>query len=86
MTSEIPWRHKLASLNILLASHVWRQDHNGFTHQDLGFLQQMATKKPKIVRVYMPADANCLLSSVNHVFMTRHYANVIVAGKNAYPQ
>ncbi|KAL7575329.1 hypothetical protein ACA910_001847 [Epithemia clementina (nom. ined.)] len=84
--SEIPWRHKLASLNILLASHVWRQDHNGFTHQDPGFLQHVATKKPEIIRIYLPPDANCLLSCTHHCLASRHYVNVMVAGKHPAPQ
>jgi xylulose-5-phosphate/fructose-6-phosphate phosphoketolase len=86
MTREIEWRHKLASLNILLASHVWRQDHNGFTHQDPGFLQHVSTKKPEIVRIYLPPDANCLLSCMHHCLQSRHYVNVMVAGKHPAPQ
>lgn len=83
---EIEWRNELASLNILLASHVWRQDHNGFTHQDPGFLQHVATKKPEIVRIYLPPDANCLLSSMDHCLQSKHYVNVMVAGKHPSPQ
>ena len=86
MCNEIGWRNKLASLNILLASHVWRQDHNGFTHQDPGFLQHVATKKPEIVRIYLPPDANCLLSVMHHCLKSRHYVNVITAGKHPAPQ
>jgi xylulose-5-phosphate/fructose-6-phosphate phosphoketolase len=86
MCNDIPWRNKLSSLNILLASHVWRQDHNGFTHQDPGFLQHVATKKPEIVRIYLPPDANCLLSCTHHILASRHYVNVIVAGKHPAPQ
>ena len=86
VTSEIPWRKKLPSLNILLASHVWRQDHNGFTHQDPGFIDHVINKKASIVRVYLPADANCLLSVMDHCFRSRHYVNVIVAGKHTAPQ
>lgn len=86
MCNEIEWRHKLSSLNILLASHVWRQDHNGFTHQDPGFLQHVATKKPEIVRIYLPPDANCLLSCMHHCLGSRHYVNVLVAGKHPSPQ
>ena len=86
ITSEIEWRHKLASLNILLASHVWRQNHNGFTHQDPGFLQHVSNKKPKIVRIYLPPDANCLLSCMHHCLKSRHYVNVMVAGKHPAPQ
>lgn len=85
-TNQIPWRNKLASLNILLASHVWRQDHNGFTHQDPGFLQHVSTKKPQVVRIYLPPDANCLLSVTNHCLKSHHYINVIVAGKHPSPQ
>jgi xylulose-5-phosphate/fructose-6-phosphate phosphoketolase len=78
---HIPWRKPIASLNYLLTSHVWRQDHNGFSHQDPGFLDHMMNKKPEIVRVYLPPDANCLLSTANHCLRSRNYANVIVAGK-----
>ncbi|WP_037515855.1 phosphoketolase family protein [Sphingomonas sp. PAMC 26621] len=83
---EIPWRRDIASLNILLASHVWQQDHNGFTHQDPGFLDHVVSKKADIVRVYLPADANCLLSVVDHCLRSRDYVNVVVAGKHALPQ
>ncbi|MGY2736911.1 phosphoketolase family protein [Sphingomonas sp. UYP23] len=83
---EIPWRRDIASLNILLASHVWQQDHNGFTHQDPGFLDHVVSKKADIVRVYLPADANCLLSVVDHCLRSRNYVNVVVAGKHALPQ
>ncbi len=85
-TREIGWRNPISSLNILLASHVWRQDHNGFTHQDPGFLQHVATKKPEIIRIYLPPDANCLLSCVHHCLHSRHYVNVLVAGKHPGPQ
>ena len=78
---RIPWRKPIASLNYLLTSHVWRQDHNGFSHQDPGFIDQMANKKPQIVRVYLPPDANCLLSVTDHCLRSRNYVNVIVAGK-----
>jgi xylulose-5-phosphate/fructose-6-phosphate phosphoketolase len=80
-TSHIPWRRPLASLNYLLSSHVWRQDHNGFTHQDPGFLDVVMNKKPEIVRVYLPPDANTLLSTYDHCLRSRHYVNVVVAGK-----
>ena len=70
-----------ASLNYLLTSHVWRQDHNGFTHQDPGFIDHVVNKKADIVRVYLPPDADCLLSVANHCLRSRHYVNVIVAGK-----
>ncbi len=78
---EIPWRRPIASLNILLSSHVWRQDHNGFSHQDPGFIDHVVNKKAEIVRVYLPPDANCLLSVADHCLRSRDYVNVIVAGK-----
>jgi len=86
VTSELPWRRKIASLNYLLASHVWQQDHNGFTHQDPGFLDHVINKKADIVRVYLPPDANCLLSVFDHCLRSRHYVNVVVAGKHPLPQ
>ena len=86
VTLELPWRRKIASLNYLLASHVWQQDHNGFTHQDPGFLDHVIAKKAGIVRVYLPPDANCLLSVMDHCLRSRHYVNVVVAGKHALPQ
>ena len=86
VTSHLPWRHKIASLNYLLASHVWRQDHNGFTHQDPGFLDVVANKKSEVVRVYLPPDANCLLSVMDHCLRSRHYVNVVIAGKHPAPQ
>ncbi len=86
VTAELPWRRKIASLNILLASHVWRQDHNGFTHQDPGFIDHVVNKKAEIVRVYLPPDANCLLSVMDHCFRSKHYVNVVVAGKHPAPQ
>jgi xylulose-5-phosphate/fructose-6-phosphate phosphoketolase len=86
VTLGIPWRRKIASLNYLLASHVWRQDHNGFTHQDPGFIDHVVNKKAEIVRVYLPPDANCLLSVMDHCLRSRHYVNVVVAGKHAAPQ
>ncbi|MET0232415.1 MAG: phosphoketolase family protein [Rhodanobacteraceae bacterium] len=86
MTSAIPWRRKIASLNYLLASHVWRQDHNGFTHQDPGFIDHVVNKKAEIVRVYLPPDANCLLSVVDHCLRSQHYVNVVIAGKHPSPQ
>jgi xylulose-5-phosphate/fructose-6-phosphate phosphoketolase len=86
VTSELPWRRKIASLTYLLSSHVWQQDHNGFTHQDPGFLDHVVNKKADIVRVYLPPDANCLLSVVDHCLRSRHYVNVVVAGKHALPQ
>ncbi len=81
VTRELPWRRPIASLNYLLASHVWQQDHNGFTHQDPGFLDHVINKKANIVRVYLPPDANCLLSVFDHCLRSRHYVNVVVAGK-----
>src|SRR6266700_240719 len=78
---HIPWRKPIASLNYLLTSHVWRQDHNGFSHQDPGFLDNAANKKPEIVRAYFPPDANCLLSVADHCLSSRNYVNIIVAGK-----
>jgi xylulose-5-phosphate/fructose-6-phosphate phosphoketolase len=80
-TREIPWRRPIASLNYLLTSHVWRQDHNGFSHQDPGFIDHVVNKKADIVRVYLPPDANSLLSVADHCLRSRHYVNVIVAGK-----
>ena len=86
VTAKLPWRARVASLNYLLASHVWRQDHNGFTHQDPGFIDHVMNKKPEIVRVYLPPDANCLLSVMDHCLRSRHYVNVVVAGKHPSPQ
>jgi len=86
VTSELSWRRRLPSLNILLASHVWRQDHNGFTHQDPGFIDHVVNKKASVVRVYLPPDANCLLSVMDHCLRSRHYVNVVVAGKHPAPQ
>jgi xylulose-5-phosphate/fructose-6-phosphate phosphoketolase len=85
VTRKIPWRRPIASLNYLLTSHVWRQDHNGFSHQDPGFLDHVVNKKAEVVRVYLPPDANCLLSVADHCLRSRHYVNVIVAGKNFEP-
>ena len=86
VTAQLPWRHKIASLNYLLASHVWRQDHNGFSHQDPGFIDHVVNKKADIVRVYLPPDANCLLSVMDHCLRSRHYVNVVIAGKHPSPQ
>ncbi len=80
-TRQIPWRQPVASLNYLLSSHVWRQDHNGFSHQDPGFIDYVVNKKAEIIRVYLPPDANCLLSVMDHCLRSRNYVNVIVAGK-----
>ncbi len=86
VTAGLPWRRPIASLNYLLASHVWRQDHNGFTHQDPGFIDVVVNKKAEIVRVYLPPDANCLLSVMDHCLRSRHYVNVVIAGKHPAPQ
>jgi xylulose-5-phosphate/fructose-6-phosphate phosphoketolase len=83
---HIPWRRSIASLNYLLSSHVWRQDHNGFSHQDPGFIDHVINKKAEVVRVYLPPDANCLLSVTDHCLRSRDYVNVIVAGKQPAPQ
>ena len=83
---EIPWRRPIASLNYLLTSHVWRQDHNGFSHQDPGFIDHVVNKKADVVRVYLPPDANTLLSTVDHCLRSLNYVNVIVAGKQPAPQ
>ncbi len=80
-TQRIPWRRPVASLNYLLSSHVWRQDHNGFSHQDPGFIDHVVNKKAEIIRVYLPPDANTLLSVADHCLRSQHYVNVIVAGK-----
>jgi len=81
VSRKIPWRAPIASLNILLTSHVWRQDHNGLSHQDPGFMDHVANKSSDVVRIYLPPDANCLLSVADHCLRSRHYVNVIVAGK-----
>ncbi len=86
VSATLPWRQKIASLNYLLASHVWRQDHNGFTHQDPGFIDHVINKKAQIVRVYLPPDGNCLLSVMDHCLRSRHYVNVVIAGKHPSPQ
>jgi xylulose-5-phosphate/fructose-6-phosphate phosphoketolase len=83
---HIPWRRPIASLNYLLSSHVWRQDHNGFSHQDPGFIDHVVNKKAEVVRVYLPPDANTLLSVTNHCLRSRNYVNVVVAGKQPAPQ
>jgi xylulose-5-phosphate/fructose-6-phosphate phosphoketolase len=80
-SSRVPWRRRIPSLNYLLSSHVWRQDHNGSTHQDPGFLDVVMNKKPGVVRVYLPPDANTLLSTYDHCLRSRQYVNVVVAGK-----
>jgi len=81
VTRDIPWRRSIASLNYLLTSHVWRQDHNGFSHQDPGFIDHVVNKKADVVRVYLPPDANCLLSVMDHCLRSRDYINVVIAGK-----
>ncbi|KTC95182.1 Xylulose-5-phosphate phosphoketolase [Legionella feeleii] len=86
VTSTIPWRKKIASLNYLLTSHVWRQDHNGFSHQDPGFIDHIVNKKAEIIRAYLPPDANCLLSVMHHCLESKHYVNVVIAGKHPAPQ
>jgi xylulose-5-phosphate/fructose-6-phosphate phosphoketolase len=86
VAGTIPWRRPIASLNYLLSSHVWRQDHNGFSHQDPGFIDVVANKKPEVVRVYLPPDANTLLTVTDHCLRSRNYVNVIVAGKQPMPQ
>ncbi|KAK4541963.1 hypothetical protein LTR36_007163 [Oleoguttula mirabilis] len=84
--AEVSWRRAVSSLNILLTSTVWRQDHNGFTHQDPGFLDVVANKSPEVVRIYLPPDANCLLSTMDHCFKSSNYVNVIVADKQEHLQ
>ncbi len=84
--NHIPWRRPIASLNYLLSSHVWRQDHNGFSHQDPGFIDHVINKKAEVVRVYLPPDANCLLAVTDHCLRSRNYVNVIIAGKQPAPQ
>ncbi len=84
--NDIGWRRPIASLNYLLSSHVWRQDHNGFSHQDPGFIDHVVNKKAEVIRVYLPPDANCLLSVTDHCLRSRNYVNVIVAGKQPAPQ
>ena len=86
VTRTLPWRKPIASLNYLLTSHVWRQDHNGFSHQDPGFLDHVVNKKADVIRIYLPPDANTLLSVADHCLRSRHYINVIVAGKQPAPQ
>ncbi len=86
VSSTLSWRRKIASLNYLLGSHVWRQNHNGYTHQDPGFIDVVMNKKAEIVRIYLPPDANCLLSVMDHCLRSRHYVNVVIAGKHPAPQ
>lgn len=86
VTKELPWRKEISSLNYILSSYVWQQDHNGYTHQDPGFLNHIVTKKSDIVRIYLPADTNCLLSCFDHITRSKNYINVIVASKHIRPQ
>lgn len=86
MASELPWRADIPSLNYLLTSHVWRQDHNGFTHQDPGFIDHLVNKKAEVVRIYLPPDANCLLSVMDHCLRSRNYINLAITGKHVSPQ
>ena len=86
VTKELPWRRPISSLNYVLSSHIWQQDHNGYTHQDPGFLNHLVTKKADITRIYLPPDANCLLSCFNHCIQTKNYINVMVASKHPRPQ
>ena len=86
VASQLPWRQDIASLNYVLASNVWQQDHNGFTHQDPGFLDHVANKKADVVRLYLPPDSNCLLSTFDHCIKSRNYVNVIIASKHPRPQ
>lgn len=86
VTKDLPWRSPIASLNYILTSHIWQQDHNGYTHQDPGFLNHLATKKADITRIYLPPDTNCLLSCFDHCIKTKNYINVIVASKHVRPQ
>ncbi len=86
VTRELPWRQDIASLNYVLSSNVWQQDHNGFTHQDPGFLDHVANKKADVVRLYLPPDANCLLSCFDHCIQSRNYVNVMVTSKHPRPQ
>ncbi len=86
MSSELPWRKEIASMNYLLTSHVWRQDHNGFTHQDPGFIDHLLNKKSQVARIYLPPDANTLLSVMDHCLRSRNYINLTIAGKHDSPQ
>lgn len=86
VTKELPWRRPIASLNYVLSSHIWQQDHNGYTHQDPGFLNHMVTKKSDIIRMYLPPDANCLISCFNHCIQSKNYINVIIASKHPSKQ
>lgn len=84
--NQLPWRQDISSLNFILTSHIWQQDHNGFTHQDPGFMDHIANKKADVVRIYLPADTNCLLSTMDHCLRSRNYVNVVIASKHPRPQ
>ena len=84
--NQLPWRQDIASLNFILTSHIWQQDHNGFTHQDPGFMDHIANKKADVVRIYLPADTNCLLSTMDHCLRSRNYVNVVIASKHPRPR
>lgn len=84
--NQLPWREEIASLNFILTSHIWQQDHNGFTHQDPGFMDHIANKKADVVRIYLPADTNCLLSTMDHCLRSKNYVNVVIASKHPRPQ
>ena len=86
VAKELSWRKGISSLNYILSSHIWQQDHNGYTHQDPGFLNHLVTKKADVTRIYLPFDANTLLSCADHVLRTKNYINVIVASKHERPQ
>ena len=86
VTRELPWRAEIASLNYILSSNVWQQDHNGYTHQDPGFIDHLANKKADVVRMYFPPDTNCLLSCFDHCVRSRNYINVLVTSKHPRPQ
>ena len=86
VTKELPWRKEISSLNYILTSHVWQQDHNGYTHQDPGFINHIITKKSDIVRIYLPFDANTLISTIDHITKTKNYINVVIASKHPRPQ
>ena len=85
VSKELPWRKEISSLNYILTSNVWQQDHNGYTHQDPGFIDHLVNKKADIVRIYLPPDSNCLLSCFVHIIKTKNYINVVVASKHMRP-
>ena len=86
VTKELPWRAPISSLNLLVTSHCWQQDHNGYTHQDPGMINHILTKKSSISRIYLPCDTNTLLCTMNHVLQSKNYINLIVASKHPRPQ